>query len=85
MTSTQWCSLSGNPDSNVHVAYMGPTWVLSAPGGPHEPCYQGITAVGSKDVGLYHHDRDTKCIFIAPLPETTWIILCHTYLFYVQN
>ena len=31
------------PDSNVHGANMGPTWVLSAPGGPHvdEPCYQG--------------------------------------------
>ena len=27
---------AGNhPDSKVHVAYMGPTWVLSAPGGPH--------------------------------------------------
>ena len=25
----------------VCVAHMGPTWVLSAPGGPHEPCYQG--------------------------------------------
>ena len=23
------------PDSNFHVAHMGPTWVLSAPGGPH--------------------------------------------------
>ena len=23
------------PDSKVHVAHMGPTWVLSAPGGPH--------------------------------------------------
>ena len=23
------------PDNNVHVANMGPTWVLSAPGGPH--------------------------------------------------
>ena len=23
------------PDKNVHLAYMGPTWVLSAPGGPH--------------------------------------------------
>ena len=22
-------------DSNVHVAHVGPTWVLSAPGGPH--------------------------------------------------
>ena len=24
-----------NPDSKVHVANMGPTWVLSAPGGSH--------------------------------------------------
>ena len=24
-----------NPDSKVHVANMGPTWVLSAPDGPH--------------------------------------------------
>ena len=23
------------PDSKVHVANMGPTWVLSAPAGPH--------------------------------------------------
>ena len=23
------------PDSKVHGAYMGPTWVLSAPAGPH--------------------------------------------------
>ena len=32
-------------DSKVHVAHMGPTWVLSDPGGPHvgpnEPCYLG--------------------------------------------
>ena len=23
------------PDSKVHMAHMGPTWVVSAPGGPH--------------------------------------------------
>ena len=23
------------PDSKVHGAHMGPTWDLSAPGGPH--------------------------------------------------
>ena len=28
-------SRDGYPDSNVHVAHMGPTWILSAPGGPH--------------------------------------------------
>ena len=27
--------LSDTPDSKVHVASMGPTWVLSAPDGPH--------------------------------------------------
>ena len=35
------------PDSKVHGANMGPTWVLSAPRGPHvgpiKPCYQGST------------------------------------------
>ena len=33
------------PDSKVHGANMGPTWVPSAPGGahagPHKPCYKG--------------------------------------------
>ena len=29
------------PDSKVHGANMGPIWVLSAPEGPHEPCYKG--------------------------------------------
>ena len=29
------------PDSKVQGANMGPAWVLSAPDGPHEPCYQG--------------------------------------------
>ena len=24
-----------HPDSKVHGAHMGPTWVLSAPDGPH--------------------------------------------------
>ena len=25
-----------SPDSKVHMANMGPTWVLSAPDGPHD-------------------------------------------------
>ena len=29
------------PDSKVHGANMGPTWVLSAPCWAHKPCYQG--------------------------------------------
>ena len=29
--------LQNTPDSKVHGANMGHTWVLSAPDGPHEP------------------------------------------------
>ena len=29
------CSVEYHPDSKVHRANMGPTWVLSAPDGPH--------------------------------------------------
>ena len=32
-----------NPDSKIHGAIMGPTWVLSAPDGPHDgPMYLAI-------------------------------------------
>ena len=27
--------VSSNPDNKIHVANMGPTWVLSAPGESH--------------------------------------------------
>ena len=33
--SMSWCHHVIDPDSKVHGANMGPTWVLSAPGGPH--------------------------------------------------
>ena len=36
---TSHCSY--HPRYKVHGANMGPTWVLTAPYGPHEPCYQG--------------------------------------------
>ena len=36
------------PDSKVHRANMGPTWVLSAPGGPHVgPMDLAIGGIGS--------------------------------------
>ena len=28
------------PDNKIHGADMGPTWVISAPDWPHEPCWQ---------------------------------------------
>ena len=33
--SAQSIILYNDPDSKVHGANMGPTWVLSAPDGPH--------------------------------------------------
>ena len=33
--TNQWRKFGNNPDSQDHGANMGPTWVLSAPGGPH--------------------------------------------------
>ena len=35
MISTNYATLSHNPDCKVHGANMGPIWVLSAPDGPH--------------------------------------------------
>ena len=34
-TAVTSLDLKNSPDSNVHGANMGPTWVLSAPAGPH--------------------------------------------------
>ena len=33
--STPYAGLANIPDNKVHGANMGPTWVLSAPDGPH--------------------------------------------------
>ena len=33
------------PDNMVHGANMGPTWVLSAPCGPHKPCCQDVFCI----------------------------------------
>ena len=44
VTRQSTVQISMFPDSKVHGPNMGPTWVLSAPDGPHvehEPCYQG--------------------------------------------
>ena len=34
-TDTYTADMINNPDRQVHGANMGPTWVLSAPDGPH--------------------------------------------------
>ena len=52
------------PDSTVHGANMGPTWVLSAPDvvpcGLHEPCYQGRHAcIPCHKLSIYNNDSTT--------------------------
>ena len=44
----------GFPDSKVHGAIIGPTWVLSSPGGPHVgPMNLAIWFNTLKPVGTY--------------------------------
>ena len=41
-TPVTWSGFGNmHPDSKVHGANMGPTWVLSAPDRPHKPCSRG--------------------------------------------
>ena len=40
--------IEDNPDNKVHGANMGPTWVLSAPGGPH---------VGPMNLPIWEHNE----------------------------
>ena len=42
-----------HPYSKVHGANIGPTWVLSAPDGPHEPYYQGNTVITGHNDNLW--------------------------------
>ena len=47
-----------NPDSKVHVANMGPTWVLSAPDGPHV----GPTNLATREVGEFQYSSPSNDI-----------------------
>ena len=46
-------------DSKFHWANMGPSSVLSAPDGPHEPCYQGYFLCTIHLVPPFLHLSDT--------------------------
>ena len=73
-----------NPDSKVHGANMGPTWVLSSPGGPHVgpmnlaiwesmnrvDMYVASRTCGHQGVGSYNEHRG-----IVWLP---WLLLYHS-------
>ena len=41
-----------NPDSKVHRANMGPTWVLSAPDGPHVGPMNLLSGKGSRPISV---------------------------------
>ena len=47
------------PDSNVHGANMGPTWVLSAPDGPHV----GPINLAIRDILDSGHAADTNIFY----------------------
>ena len=56
------------PGSKVHGANMGPTWVLSAPDGPHV----GPMTLAIRDLSLGHHweSRDLRWLFIKITRQT---------------
>ena len=51
-----------SPDSKVHGANMGPTWVLSAPGGPH---------VGPMDLAI-REGLGASWLWLPPLWSVRW-------------
>ena len=55
------------PDNKVHGTNMGPTWVLSAPGGPH---------VGSMNIALW----DMQVITIVTEMHLQVQIQIHTFV-----
>ena len=60
-------TISDRTDSKVHGANMGPTWVLSAPDGPHELCYKG----GEFPVPGKRRAFPCRDVLISPLPAHT--------------
>ena len=60
------------PDSNAYGANMGPTWVLSAPGGPHD----GPINLAIRDVVQYKYSQNTG----YPLNITLIVHRCYRSL-----
>ena len=50
MTLYFWNIHNGKPESKVHLVPIAPTWVLSAPGGPHV----GPMNLALREVTLYN-------------------------------
>ena len=61
------------PDSKVHGANMGSTWVLLAPDGPHEPCYQRQVCYSESPLSTGY----TTFQELYP-----WFVLCNVLLWF---
>ena len=59
------------PDSNIHGANMGPTWVLSAPSGPH---VSPINLVIRVDMALWQAAMPSSAIWRWPVPHKIDIV-----------
>ena len=71
------------PDSKVHGANMGPTWVLSAPVGPHVgPMNLAIRDAFHRVRGPSLNTRRTKLTFLA-----IWVVSCchRIFVLYLTN
>ena len=73
------------PDSNVHVAHMGPTWVLSAPGGPHVgPMSLPIRVDTKGNMGPYISLNRRQAIVTFDVGLVYWSIYAAPGLDYAQ-
>ena len=63
-----WCTEWRYPDSKVHGANMGPTWVLSAPDGPHVGPMNLVIRVHME---RRHRDSSVnlRCVYTDPRPR----------------
>ena len=71
------------PDSKVHGANMGPTWVLSAPDGPHVGPMNFAIRVITLGHALVDHKVKSKyglCIDIGRVSEPVWMGLIASYM-----
>ena len=66
------------PDNKVHGANMVPTWVLSAPCWPHEPCYQGCFFLEYSDQTSSVASPVIPSLLTSPGLLVTTSMLCNT-------
>ena len=77
----RWCAekLDLNTESKVHEANMGPTWVPSAPGGPHvDPIKLSIRVTWSNSWNLIRYSQQISArAFYGTYscPNRSWTIL----------